>query len=73
MAVSGPSPARSSSASAGRTSSPAISAVPRLAYEDQDLFAVAEGHIQFRGRRIDIVPSDPNRPRYTAVAKTGAA
>jgi len=36
---------------------------------DDTLYAVAEGTVQFRGRFIDIVPSDPSVPQYTAVQK----
>ena len=34
---------------------------------DDTLYAVADGQIRFRGRFVDVVPSDPNTPRYTAV------
>ncbi len=40
---------------------------------DDTLYAVAEGTVQFRGRFIDIVPSDESVPRYTATRKAGAA
>ena len=41
---------------------------------DDTLFAVADGTIRFRGRFVDVVPSDPGIPQYTAVEKTvGAA
>jgi large subunit ribosomal protein L27 len=40
---------------------------------DDTLFAVADGQVKFRGRHIDIIPSDPSRPRYTAVERIGAA
>lgn len=33
---------------------------------DDTLFAVAEGTVRFRGRFVDIVPSDPALPRYAA-------
>lgn len=34
---------------------------------DDSLFAVADGHVRFRNRFVDIVPSDDSHPRYTAV------
>lgn len=37
---------------------------------DDTLFAVADGHVRFRGRFVDVVPSDPNVPQYTAVEKS---
>jgi len=41
---------------------------------DDTLYAVAEGQVRFRGRVIDIVPSDPKLPRYAASdRKVGAA
>ncbi len=40
---------------------------------DDTLYTVADGHVRFRGRVIDIIPADPDMPRYTAVEKTGAA
>ncbi|MDY7108543.1 MAG: bL27 family ribosomal protein [Planctomycetota bacterium] len=40
---------------------------------DDTLFCLADGHVRFRGRFVDIVPHDPAIPRYTAVEKTGAA
>lgn len=40
---------------------------------DDSLFAVAEGHVKFRGRYVDIIPADPNLPKYTAVERSGAA
>jgi large subunit ribosomal protein L27 len=40
---------------------------------DDTLFCIADGHVRFRGRFVDIVPSDPAIPRYTAVQKAGAA
>ncbi len=41
---------------------------------DDTLFAVAEGTIRFRGRFVDVIPSDASVPQYTAVEKTvGAA
>jgi len=33
---------------------------------DDTLFALADGTVQFRGRFVDIVPSDQKLPRYTA-------
>jgi large subunit ribosomal protein L27 len=40
---------------------------------DDTLFATAEGHVRFRGRFIDLVPTDPDVPRYTAVENSPAA
>ena len=37
---------------------------------DDSLFALAAGTVNFRGRNIDILPEDPDVPRYTAVAKS---
>jgi large subunit ribosomal protein L27 len=37
--------------------------------KDDTLFALADGTVRFRGRKIDIVPSDPAIPHYTAVDK----
>ncbi len=34
---------------------------------DDTLYAVAPGRVQFRSRFVDIVPSDPDTPAYTAV------
>ncbi len=31
---------------------------------DDTLFATAEGTVRFRGRTVDIIPSDPAIPRY---------
>lgn len=38
---------------------------------DDSLYALAAGTVSFRGRKIDIVPEDPDVPRFTAVAKAG--
>jgi large subunit ribosomal protein L27 len=35
---------------------------------DDTLYAVADGVVRFRGRHVDVVPSDPSVPQYTAVA-----
>ena len=40
---------------------------------DDTLFATAQGHVQFRGRFVDVVPDDPGIPRYTAGHKRPAA
>jgi len=37
--------------------------------KDDTLFAVAPGTIRFRGRFVDVIPSDPNAQRYTAVER----
>lgn len=38
---------------------------------DDTLFAVADGIVQFRGRFVDVVPNDPNTPRFTAAGMAG--
>jgi large subunit ribosomal protein L27 len=38
---------------------------------DDTLYALARGHVQFRGRFIDIVPADASTPRYTIVERNG--
>jgi large subunit ribosomal protein L27 len=40
---------------------------------DDTLFAVAPGEVRFRGRKIDIIPADPDMPRYEVVEKTVVA
>ena len=40
---------------------------------DDTLYAIAPGEVRFRGRFVDIVPSEPSIPRYAAVEKTNAA
>jgi large subunit ribosomal protein L27 len=37
---------------------------------DDTLFALVPGHVRFRGRHVDVVPSDPQVPQFTAVEKT---
>lgn len=39
--------------------------------KDDTLFAVAPGHVRFRGRFVDVVPSDPALPRYEVVERAG--
>ena len=39
---------------------------------DDTLYAIAPGQIRFRGRNIDVIPSDPSVPQYTAVDRTVA-
>ncbi len=39
---------------------------------DDTLFSVADGQVRFRGRYVDVVPSDPNVPQYTAVEANGS-
>jgi large subunit ribosomal protein L27 len=34
---------------------------------DDTLYALADGEVRFRGRFVDIVPVDPELPRYEAV------
>ncbi len=40
---------------------------------DDTLFAVGTGQVRFRGRFVDVVPSDPGVPQYTAVERRPAA
>ena len=40
---------------------------------DDTLYAIAPGEVRFRGRFVDIVPSEAGTPRYSAVEKTTAA
>lgn len=35
--------------------------------KDDTLFAVADGTVRFRGRFVDIMPSDPSVPAYVAI------
>jgi large subunit ribosomal protein L27 len=39
---------------------------------DDTLYAVAPGEVRFRGRFVDIVPSDPSVPRFTAASRAAA-
>ncbi|MCZ6835121.1 MAG: 50S ribosomal protein L27, partial [Planctomycetota bacterium] len=41
--------------------------------KDHTLYSVAEGTVRYRGRFVDIMPSDPDVPRYTAVEKQAGA
>ena len=34
---------------------------------DDSLFALTDGVVRFRGRSVDVVPSDPSIPQYTAI------
>jgi len=34
---------------------------------DDTLYAVADGTVRFRGRNVDVVPSDPSMPHYTVI------
>lgn len=34
---------------------------------DDSLFALTDGVVRFRGRFVDVVPSDPSIPQYTAI------
>ncbi len=36
---------------------------------DDTLFSIADGNVRFRGRFVDVVPTDPNVPQYVAVEK----
>ena len=36
---------------------------------DDTLFSVADGNVRFRGRYVDVVPTDPSIPQYLAVEK----
>ncbi len=40
---------------------------------DDTLYALEGGAVRFRGRFVDIIPSNPDTPQYTAVEKTTAA
>ena len=40
--------------------------------KDRTLYATAEGTVRFRGRFIDIVPSSPDVPKFTAVDRAAA-
>ena len=39
---------------------------------DDTLFATAPGEVRFCNRRVDIVPSDPAVPRFTAAGQPAA-
>ena len=41
--------------------------------KDDTLYATTPGFVRFRNRFVDIIPADPDVPRYTAVEKTDAA
>jgi large subunit ribosomal protein L27 len=34
---------------------------------DDTLFSLTVGTVRFRGRMVDVIPSDPSIPQYTAV------
>lgn len=34
--------------------------------KDDTLMALVDGTVQFRGRNVDIIPADPNAPRFEA-------
>lgn len=36
---------------------------------DDTLFSIADGNVRFRGRFVDVVPTDPSIPQYAAVGK----
>jgi large subunit ribosomal protein L27 len=40
---------------------------------DDTLYALARGHVRFRGRHVDIIPSDPDTPAYVAVGSVAAS
>lgn len=40
---------------------------------DDTLFAIADGTVRFRNRRIDIVPLDPKVPAYEAAGSVATA
>jgi large subunit ribosomal protein L27 len=40
--------------------------------KDDTLFATVPGRVRFRGRYVDIVPADPDVPRFTAVERAEA-
>ena len=37
--------------------------------KDDTLYALQPGHVSFRGRHIDIIPSDAGTPAYEAVSR----
>ena len=39
---------------------------------DDTLYAINAGTVNFRGRFVDIIPSDPSVPRYAAADRTAA-
>ncbi len=39
--------------------------------KDDTLFAMEPGHVRFRGRFVDIVPANPDTPRFDIVERTG--
>jgi large subunit ribosomal protein L27 len=39
---------------------------------DDTLFATTHGQVRFRGRFVDVVPSDPSVPRFTAAERVKA-
>ncbi len=39
---------------------------------DHTLYATVEGEVKFRGRFIDIIPSDESIPQYAAAGSTSA-
>jgi large subunit ribosomal protein L27 len=41
--------------------------------KDDSLFAIADGTVRFRGGKVDVVPSDPSIPQYTAVERKAVA
>ncbi len=38
--------------------------------KDDSLFALTDGTVRFRGRKVDVVPADSSVPAYTAVERT---
>ena len=40
--------------------------------KDNTLYSTSQGTVRFRGRFVDIVPSDPAAPRFTAVERAAA-
>ena len=39
---------------------------------DDTLYAIAAGQVHFRGRFVDLVPSDPSIPAFTAAQRAGS-
>ena len=37
--------------------------------KDDTLFALVEGTVRFRGRAVDIIPSDPSVPQYEVIER----
>ena len=38
--------------------------------KDDTLFALEAGNVRFRGKKVDVMPENPDTPRYEAVEKS---